>query len=108
MKGAVVQAWSDFAKESRKSFLGNFIEINSSLDAKKGSVKYSVPVFTMGKAIPADVSTKADESYDALVAYFKDRKANAQSQQSDLVAEEIPALVASEAPSQDEFDGLPF
>jgi len=108
MKGAVVQAWSEFTKENRKNFLGNFIEINSSLDAKKGSVKYSVPVFTIGKAIPADVSAKADESYDALVAYFKDRKANAQSQQSDLVAEEIPALVASEAPSQDEFDGLPF
>lgn len=107
MKGATVQAWSEFTKENRKSFLGNFIEINGSVDAKKGSVKYSTPLFTIGEAIPAEVSKEADKSYDVLVEYFKARKASAKSSAEEQPAE-VYATQEVNTPSKDEFDGLPF
>jgi len=107
MKGAAVQAWSEFAKEARKSFLGNYIEINAATDAKKGSVKYSTPTFTIGAAIESKVSAAADAQYDELVAYFSARKA-ASASSAAVVAEVLEVANPVEVPSQDEFDALPF
>jgi hypothetical protein len=76
-KGAALAAWSDFAKENRKAFLGNYVKISGALDAKKGSVKHSVPVFELGSAIEASVSDKSDKNYDLLQEYFKARKNSA-------------------------------
>lgn len=110
MKGSAVQAWSDFAKESRKSFLSSYIEVKSAIEAKKGSVKYTTPEFKIGDLIDAKESKAADAKYDELMEYFNARKANAnQSSSSNAVASYPEAEeVVSVAPSQDEFDALPF
>lgn len=79
LKGASLMTWSNFTKENRKSFLGNYINVASASDEKKGSVKYSVPVFTVGNIIEQSVSDSSDLNYDELVAYFKARKASSAS-----------------------------
>lgn len=71
--GAILQHWSDFSKENRGKFLTNYINIDSALDLKKGSVKYSVPVFSLGGAIESEVSNKADKLDDELIEYFNKR-----------------------------------
>jgi hypothetical protein len=75
-KGAALMKWSEFSKENRKQFLGNYINVLSASDEKKGSVKYSVPVFTIGNNIDASTSDLSDKNYDNLVDYFKARKTN--------------------------------
>jgi hypothetical protein len=85
-KGAALMTWSNFTKENRKSFLGSYINVLSALDEKKGSVKYSVPVFTVGNAIEASVSDSSDENYDLLQAYFKARKASGNSASEEAFA----------------------
>lgn len=75
-KGAALMRWSEFSKENRKSFQGHYINVLSASDEKKGSVKYSVPVFTIGNEIEASTSEASDKKYDNLVDYFKARKAN--------------------------------
>lgn len=109
IKGSAVQAWSDFSKENRKSFLSNYIEVNSALEAKKGSVKYSTPEFKIGVPIDTKESASADVKYDGLVEYFGARAANASQARSTENAtyaevEEVVQVV----PSKDEFDALPF
>ena len=74
-KGAALMTWSNFSKENRKSFLGNYISVATASDEKKGSVKYSVPVFTIGEEIEGSVKASADNKYDELTSYFKARKA---------------------------------
>lgn len=108
IKGAALMAWSDFAKENRKSFLGNYIEITGALDAKKGSVKYSTPIMAVGGVIDKSVSESAEDAYDSLQKYFIARKASASNPVEEVVAEEIPARKFEEAPVEDPADLLPF
>lgn len=79
LKGAALGTWSNFSKDHRKFFLGSYINVIGAQDEKKGSVKYSVPVFQVGDGIEADVKASADNRYDDLVAYFKARKASGNS-----------------------------
>jgi hypothetical protein len=108
IKGAALMAWSDFAKENRKSFLGNYIEITGALDAKKGSVKYSTPIMAVGGVIDKSVSESAEDAYDSLQKYFTARKASASNPVEEVVAEEVPARKFEEAPVEDPADLLPF
>lgn len=71
--GAILQHWSDFSKENRGKFLTNYITIESALELKKGSVKYSVPVFKLGETIDSKMSVTADELDDSLLEYFSKR-----------------------------------
>jgi hypothetical protein len=88
IKGSALMTWSDFSKENKKAFLGSYIEVTGALDAKKGSVKYSVPVFTIGGSIELSVNEKAEDAYDNLQAYFKSRQ-EGQSAQAESPAGEI-------------------
>ena len=94
-KGAALMTWSDFAKENRKSFLGNYINVVGALDAKKGSVKYSTPVFQIGESIEASASDLADKNYDGLKDYFNARKSN-----SNSAADEVSSYTI-EVPQQE-------
>lgn len=94
-KGAALMTWSDFAKENRKSFLGNYVNVVGALDAKKGSVKYSTPVFQIGASIEASASDLADKNYDGLKDYFNARKSN-----SNSAAEEVSSYTI-EVPQQE-------
>jgi hypothetical protein len=94
-KGAALMTWSDFAKENRKSFLGNYVNVVGALDAKKGSVKYSTPVFQIGASIEASASDLADNNYDGLKDYFNARKSS-----NNSAAEEVSSYTI-EAPQQE-------
>jgi hypothetical protein len=104
LQGSALQAWSKFATDSRKSFLGNFIDIKSAEELKKGSIKYSIPTFSVGGVIPLSVSESADKDYDTLVAYFKARTSN--SHVEEVHAEEVQAVAS--APVAAPIDDLPF
>jgi len=66
LKGAVVKEWSDFMEASRNLIDNQWVEVTSSKDEKKGSVKYSVPVFSLGKPLNVDQSNQADSAAGAL------------------------------------------
>jgi hypothetical protein len=69
LKGAATQAWGDFGGASFKKFVSNEIVIATATDEKKGSVKFSRPVFTIGEEINnEEVIDKFD---DILQTYFK-------------------------------------
>lgn len=77
-KGAVVSAWSDFFSEKKGLLDNQWVEINEAEDKKKGSVKYSVPVFTVGKPIGKEVVTLADTAALALQDYLNEKFATKQ------------------------------
>ena len=72
-KGAVVKEWSDFMNDNQNLTDNQWIEIKTSKDEKKGSVKYSVPVFSIGEVISKDVSKQADAKADELKVYLEDK-----------------------------------
>ena len=74
-KGAVVKEWSDFMKENKNLLDNQWVEIKEAKDKKKGSVNYSVPVFTVGQAISKDIAKKADAKADELKAFLEERAA---------------------------------
>lgn len=110
MKGAVLQHWSDFNKESGKKFLNHYIVINSALDAKKGSVKYSVPVFEIGETIDDKDGKLGDKLYDELASYFVARKGESNESVEEVTAEEVvSAPVFRELPTVElDENPLPF
>lgn len=111
MKGAVLQHWSDFTKENFKKFLKNEIVIPSALDAKKGSVKYTVPVFQLGDEISESDGKLGDQLFDELQAYFKSRKSqgNADVQQEEATEREASLIPTFEEPVFEKEDNpLPF
>jgi hypothetical protein len=70
LKGSAVRQWSDFM-ESNKGVVDNqFIEVLTSNDEKKGSIKYSTPNFTMGSALTKTQSSKADDVTSELKSYL--------------------------------------
>jgi hypothetical protein len=107
IKGDALKEWSNFATANRKSFLGSFIEVASVDERKNGAVKYAVPVFTSGGAIPLAASEESDKKYDELMAYFKSRSASTEVPSNVIEAEaiEVPQAATTQV---DEFDGLPF
>lgn len=75
LQGAALQAWAEFTKDAKKnkSLLDNYILIDAAADMKKGSIKYSIPVFKIGSTIAKEDAKSSDASYDILNAYFADR-----------------------------------
>lgn len=111
MKGAVLQHWSNFTKDNFKKFLKNEIVIKTALDAKKGAVNYSVPVFTLGGDISDANGKQGDILFDELQAYFVARKAqgNVDDQQHNVQAEEPSPIRTFEEPVfETEDNPLPF
>lgn len=70
LKGAGVKVWSDFIEASRNLIDNQWVEVNTSKDEKKGSIKYSVPVFTLGSTLGVEVSAQADEAASELKVYM--------------------------------------
>lgn len=72
MTGAAVSAWIDFTKDN--DLYKGAIEVNSSIEGKKGATKYQIPVFT--KVDVTDKINKEAENLDKtlqeyLALYFK-------------------------------------
>lgn len=70
LKGAVVKEWSDFMEASRNLIDNQWVEVTSTKDEKKGSVKYSVPVFSLSKPLTVDQSNQADSAAGALKGHM--------------------------------------
>jgi hypothetical protein len=69
-KGAVVSEWSNFMDDNKNNVDNAWIEVNEAKQMKKGSVKYSVPQFTLGKAITKVQSDMADNAASKLKTHF--------------------------------------
>ena len=109
-KGAALMGWSDFAKENRKSFLGNTIEILTSAEGKKGAVKFSTPVFTLGKPIALSENEKAEDAYGALKSYLESKKVQQELPVEAIVAENLASKNVPDYPVLEpaEINNLPF
>lgn len=70
LKGSAVRQWSDFMESNKGSVENQFIEVLTSNDEKKGSIKYSTPNFTMGSDLTKTQSLKADNVTAELKAYL--------------------------------------
>ncbi len=108
LKGAALKAWSDFATENRSSFLGSYIAFTGALDAKKGSVKYSVPVCEKGGAISAKDNEASELAHSKLTDYFASRTSTPVTAVEEVQAEEVFAPKFADAPAPVEKDELPF
>lgn len=73
LKSSSLMVWSEFAKENRKAFLGTTIQVASFTDGKKGAVKFSTPLFSLGKPISLEQNEKAEAAYDLLKEYIDSR-----------------------------------
>jgi len=77
IKGAVVKEWSDFYEKSKNLIDNQWVEIKEARAEKKGSINYSVPVFSLGESLDkkaiqlADVA--ASELSDHMENYFADK-----------------------------------
>ena len=65
-KGAVVREWSEFYNTLKTVEDTNWVEINEAADQKKGSVKYSTPLFSIGKKFTPAQDAKVDEAANRL------------------------------------------
>lgn len=70
LKGSSVRQWSDFMEANKQLVDGQFVEINSANEEKKGSVKYSTPNFTIGANLSKSDSAKADKVASELKIYL--------------------------------------
>lgn len=75
LKGSGVRQWSDFMEANKNIIDNQWIEVLTSNDEKKGSIKYSTPEFTVGANLTKQDSAKADdvaaELKNYLDGYFK-------------------------------------
>tara|TARA_R110002124_G_scaffold71463_2_gene191516 strand:+ start:1758 stop:2420 length:663 start_codon:yes stop_codon:yes gene_type:complete len=70
LKGSSVRQWSDFMEANKQLVDGQFVEVNSANEEKKGSVKYSTPNFTIGAKLSKGDSANADKVAGQLKTYL--------------------------------------
>jgi hypothetical protein len=70
LKGAAVRQWSDFIDENKNLVDNQWIEVLEAKDEKKGSIKYSVPNFSLGKNLSKKDVTDADNAAAELKVYL--------------------------------------
>ena len=72
LKGAAVREWSDFMETNKSIVDGNWIEVNTAKEQKKGSIKYSTPEFKAGGNLSKTDSQNADRVAGQLKKYLDD------------------------------------
>lgn len=72
LKGSSVKEWSDFMENSKNLIDNQWVEVSSAKDQKKGSIKYSVPEFTLGATLNKKASDNADLAATNLKQYMDD------------------------------------
>jgi hypothetical protein len=70
MKGAVVKEWSDFIDVNKSLVDTKWVEVSSTKDQKKGSIKYSTPEFKLGGDLNPNDIKNADRSAEVLKEYL--------------------------------------
>lgn len=69
-KGAVVREWSEFYKLLKPVEDTNWFEVNESTDHTKGSIKYSTPLFSLGKKFTSAQDAKVEDAANRLELYM--------------------------------------
>ena len=72
LKGSSVKEWSDFMENAKNLIDNQWVEVASAKDQKKGSIKYSVPEFTLGATLNKKASDNADLAATNLKQYMDD------------------------------------
>jgi len=101
LKGSAVSNYSPFYKDNEYLLDNQWIEINTAQEGKKGSIKYSMPVFTLGKQIGEDLNGRATEQAKVLQEYINNYKKGADVKDIEVVAEEVTV-------DKEEQEDLPF
>lgn len=74
LKGAAVQEWGEAFNKGRSRMADEWITVSGADDRKKGSVKYSVPIFAFDKSLSSKENDLADSAYDKLEASLSNRE----------------------------------
>jgi len=109
LKGSAVSNYSTFYQDNNHLLDNQWMEVNTAQDGKKGSIKYSMPVFTVGKNIDAKMDAKATEQAKVLQEYINNYKKGANVKDVEVDAEIVTAseLKDREVVITDQ-DDLPF
>ena len=78
LKGAACQAWGDFTSKGKQRLLDEWVSVVGFDEAKKGSVKYTTPIFGYLASIGDAENDLADEAFNTLEAYLKTYLAKAE------------------------------
>jgi len=68
-KGSSVQAWGDFTQKALSRLGDEWVSITGAIEAKKGKVTYSTPVFDFSGSLTKDQVKLADEKYEIVLAH---------------------------------------
>lgn len=71
LKGAACQAWGDFTSKGKQRLLDEWVSVVGFDEAKKGSVKYTTPIFGYLASIGDAENDLANEAFNTLEAYLK-------------------------------------
>ena len=88
LKGAACQAWGDFTSKGKQRLLDEWVSVVGFDEAKKGSVKYTTPIFGYLASIGDAENDLANEAFNTLEAYLKTYLAKAEAV-TDVETEEV-------------------
>lgn len=76
LKGSAVASYSKFINDNGDNFTSNWIEISEAKEMKKGSIKYSVPIFNKSTEIKdkSQIKPFADTLQDYMLEYKSNAK----------------------------------
>jgi len=70
-KGSALGKWFDFTRDNKSKLLTNTVTVKTSLEGKKGAVKFNTPVFELGGVMEVGDANAANEAYDLVDAYLQ-------------------------------------
>jgi hypothetical protein len=73
LKGAAVQEWGEAFNKGRSRMADEWVTVAGADDRKKGSVKYSVPLFAFDKSLSTKENDLADIAYNKLESSLSNR-----------------------------------
>jgi len=117
LKGSAVSEYSDFTKNAEHLWQKNWMSVTEFKEMKKGSIKYTVPVFGIADEIKdaSKIIPFAEELQDYMKEYFspsKNSEVDKYEMNSNLQPtpppEEDAKLAAAGGVDEEEMDDLPF
>ena len=92
LKGAACQAWGDFTAKSKSRLVDEWVSVVGFDEAKKGSVKYTTPIFGYLCSLDGAEADLADEAFNILEAYLKTYLAKAEPVIAEVDTDEVDDL----------------
>lgn len=92
LKGAACQAWGDFTAKSKSRLVDEWVSVVGFDEAKKGSVKYTTPIFGYLCSLDGAEADLADEAFNVLEAYLKTYLAKAEPVIAEVDTDEVDDL----------------